>query len=860
MSAVQQLILSTGTTITPVTTSYATWNPNDVSSGSFSNSNRTVTFSAQGGTRSQISKVIGKWYIECTATSIGGSIASFGIANSSYLTTNGIAGTTASGSCGYSSDGRVYNNGSITTVLAYTNGDIIGMAIDMAASIVTFYKNNVSVGSYVVRLTNETYIYAGANGAGPALTINAGQSAFTYSVPAGYISGLYQSPTLDQQQWTIPGTYTWVAPTGVSSPSVLCVSAGDSQGSGGSLAYGNSIAITPGNSYTIKVGDVGAGTPTTTESYFSSTSVLKSGGATATSAQANAGTALSGGGLGGARGSPTTGAGGGGAGGYSGNGGAGGYGGGPPQAGFAGAGGGGSGGTGGDSGIGYLGGGGGGVGILGEGTSGPAPNGTPYGTNGFGGSGGLNGTAGLQGGRGGNFGGGGGSGSTGVRAGTGAVRIIWGSGRTFPASQTGNIPPTNVEGQVEFTAPGTYNWTVPTGVTSISVVAVQPGSNTSTTAAATTVTYNSVIVCRAQNGNRIGDGGGDGGAGGSGVFYGGAGGGAGGYSGNGGAGAAGGSVGAGSSGSGGGGAGGGINSDTSNCGGGGVGLSGLGRNGVGIESPTGTFRGGGGSNGSTSAPGSPGVAGVGGAYGGGAGAASSATPGGAGGALSYKSNISVTPGQVVTLVIPATPANAGAGACRIMWGYNRAYPSTNTTDYAVTNYPTWSPVDKSVQLTLSNSDLTVITGASGSYNNIRGTVGKISGKWYYEVTMGASASVGIGFANLTAALSGSNYFGADTNSVAMYANGGVYYNGGNSGSGTLLPFTSGSVVGIALNLDARTITVSVDGVQGIVSSSLPTGTLYPGWSASTAGNTSTINFGAAPFKYGPPAGYSPFSY
>lgn len=96
------------------------------------------------------------------------------------------------------------------------------------------------------------------------------------------------------------------------------------------------------------------------------------------------------------------------------------------------------------------------------------------------------------------------------------------------------------KGQQVFTAAGTTNWTVPDGVTSISMVAVQAHGQ----AAATTVTVNSVVVCRAQNGARIGDGGGDGGFAGTSSqgglgendAYAGGGGGAGGYSGNGGAG------------------------------------------------------------------------------------------------------------------------------------------------------------------------------------------------------------------------------------------------------------------------------------------------------------------------------------
>jgi hypothetical protein len=48
--------------------------------------------------------------------------------------------------------------------------------------------------------------------------------------------------------------------------------------------------------------------------------------------------------------------------------------------------------------------------------------------------------------------------------------------------------------------------------------------------------------------------------------------------------------------------------------------------------------------------------------------------------LSYKNNIAVTPGQVITLYIDDSGATGGIGGIRIIWGVGRAYPSTNTQD------------------------------------------------------------------------------------------------------------------------------------------------------------------------------------
>ena len=54
----------------------------------------------------------------------------------------------------------------------------------------------------------------------------------------------------------------------------------------------------------------------------------------------------------------------------------------------------------------------------------------------------------------------------------------------------------------------------------------------------------------------------------------------------------------------------------------------------------------------------------------------------------YANNVSVTPGEVITVVVGAggsggtsgTAGAGGGGAVRIIWGENRSFPSTNTGD------------------------------------------------------------------------------------------------------------------------------------------------------------------------------------
>ena len=252
-------------------------------------------------------------------------------------------------------------------------------------------------------------------------------------------------------------------------------------------------------------------------------------------------------------------------------------------------------------------------------------------------------------------------------------------------------------GQVVIETVGTTSWVVPDGVTSLCMVAVQPGADGS--GVGTTVTVAGSIVCRALIEGRIGDGGGDGGQGGTGYWNyptrtPGGGGGAGGYTGNGGPGANG-TGGVDPSAQGGGGAGGspGIFYDTNPPGkgvgaggGGGVGLLGQGANGA---PPYNYGAGGGGGSGGTKGPdgqANDGPSGGGGKYGGGPGGGAAPNPlsGLRGGALAWKNNVSVTPGQTITVYIPAPGSNGyypgGQGAVRILWGDGRFFPSTNTGD------------------------------------------------------------------------------------------------------------------------------------------------------------------------------------
>lgn len=269
--------------------------------------------------------------------------------------------------------------------------------------------------------------------------------------------------TNGDQIYTTPGTFSWVCPAGVTSISVLAIGGGGggSQyssyamgGAGGGLGWKNNITVIPGNSYTVVVGIGGTkgaygfnASVSGGDSYFINATTVKGGGGIGgayNTIQTTGGTYIGdGGGNGGYGPIVNTSAyanAGSGAGGYSGAGGNA-----PSTTNTAGNPGiGGAGGSGGNAGSSTTSSGGGGVGIFGQGANGTGGLGSTSNatTGGGGGSGGTDGgifsTATIFA-RGGLYGGGGGGSDTSSNyngdGGSGAVRIIWGPGRSFPSTQ-----------------------------------------------------------------------------------------------------------------------------------------------------------------------------------------------------------------------------------------------------------------------------------------------------------------------------------------------------------------------------------------------------------------------------------------
>lgn len=249
------------------------------------------------------------------------------------------------------------------------------------------------------------------------------------------------------------GVHSWTVPANVYTVSVVCIGPGGGRystanasagGGGGGLGWANDIAVTPGETIQVQVGNSaninsgGYGT----DSYFKDTSTCVGySGQNASSKDdpGSGGTYVGDGGGNGGDGGSGRYSGGGGAGGYSGAGGVGAS---VTTSGDPRTGGNGSGGAGG-GGAGYFAGSGGGVGIYGEGASGTGGTSAGGGGAGHGGSGGSDGvhytntpssTASKYGGASGYAAGSLWQSNAAAQGADGGVRVIWGSGRSFPST------------------------------------------------------------------------------------------------------------------------------------------------------------------------------------------------------------------------------------------------------------------------------------------------------------------------------------------------------------------------------------------------------------------------------------------
>lgn len=182
---------------------FATFNPSDkhaditLSGGNLTAQNTGGT--ANAAVRSTVGKSSGKYYWEVVSTDTGGASstarAGIGIGSSTQNLNAGGGFASLEGlRVYYGENGNKYQP-STAMGATFTAGDVIGCKLDMDAGTFEVLKNNTSQGTIVTGLTGTIYAYvlSAVSGSGPYAVITArfGATAFTYSVPSGYQSGLF---------------------------------------------------------------------------------------------------------------------------------------------------------------------------------------------------------------------------------------------------------------------------------------------------------------------------------------------------------------------------------------------------------------------------------------------------------------------------------------------------------------------------------------------------------------------------------------------------------------------------------------------------------------------------------------------
>ena len=182
------------------------------------------------------------------------------------------------------------------------------------------------------------------------------------------------------------------------------------------------------------------------------------------------------------------------------------------------------------------------------------------------------------------------------------------------------------------------------------------------------------------------------------------------------------------------------------------------------------------------------------------------------------------------------------------------------------NYCTWSAIDKASDCTLANGNLDVTTTNAPADNQVRGTIGVSSGKWYWEMLVNTTSNatmLGIVDASVTA--NTGVFPGTTAITYGYYGNNGNKYNN-NTSSAYGNTYGSGDVIGCALDLDNGKIWWSKNGTwQASGDPAAGTNAAYTGVSgtkqpaaADVGGSTAinvTANFGQRAFAYTAPSGF-----
>ena len=173
------------------------------------------------------------------------------------------------------------------------------------------------------------------------------------------------------------------------------------------------------------------------------------------------------------------------------------------------------------------------------------------------------------------------------------------------------------------------------------------------------------------------------------------------------------------------------------------------------------------------------------------------------------------------------------------------------------NYCVFNSLNKGNDVTLSDGNLQAAS-TSSSKDGVFGTIGVSSGKYYWEVELtsadgNTNAAIGVALGTL------SPDAGSPTSAGAYFYssyNGNKWLSSADSSYGN--SYTTGDVIGVALDLDNNTLAFYKNGVsEGNATTSLPSGTYFPyvGDNANNSAQTVVANWGQRAFSHSAPSNH-----
>lgn len=163
---------------------YCTLNPLSGNSATITDGNLSAGFNASQGRMGTIAVNSGKWYWECSFVTSFSDVCIVGIANQQDPN---VFITSPTGYGYYSNANKVNNSSAVAYGATFGVSDTVGVAIDLDAGSLTFYKNGTSQGVAYTGLSGTFCPAFATNGSGSSnFRANFGQRPFAYTPPTGF--------------------------------------------------------------------------------------------------------------------------------------------------------------------------------------------------------------------------------------------------------------------------------------------------------------------------------------------------------------------------------------------------------------------------------------------------------------------------------------------------------------------------------------------------------------------------------------------------------------------------------------------------------------------------------------------------